>query len=91
MRNAMPRRCGEHAFVATVESEAIQGSIVSNIGMLLTELRDRLKNDMIELSIQLNKGQATATSLTDSEFYAVLRKKCPYLNTMIQDMHITLL
>ncbi|WP_295727714.1 DNA polymerase III subunit gamma/tau [uncultured Muribaculum sp.] len=91
MRNARPRRCAENAFVATVESEAIEGSIMSNLGMLLGELRNRLKNDMIQLSIELNKGQATATSLTDAEFYSVLRKKCPYLNTMIQDMHITLM
>lgn len=91
MRNARPRRHNEHHFIATVESEAIEGSIMSNLGMLLGELRNRLKNDMVQLSIELNKGQATATSLTDSEFYSVLRKKCPYLNTMIQDMHITLI
>ena len=91
MRNARPRRCGENSFVATVESEAIEGSIMSNLGMLLGELRNRLKNDGIQLTIELNKGQATATSLTDAEFYSVLRKKCPYLNTMIQDMHITLM
>jgi DNA polymerase-3 subunit gamma/tau len=91
MRNARPRRHNEYHFIATVESEAIEGSIISNLGMLLGELRNRLKNDMVQLSIELNKGQATATSLTDSEFYSVLRKKCPYLNTMIQDMHITLI
>ncbi len=45
--------------------------------MLLGELRNRLKNDMVQLSIELNKGQATATSLTDSEFYSVLRKNVP--------------
>ncbi len=91
MRNAAPRRCGEHAFVATVESEAIQGSIVSNLGELLSELRNQLGNDMVQLTIELNKGQSTATSLTDAEFYAVLRKKHPYFNTIIQDYHITLM
>lgn len=43
--------------------------------MLLGELRNRLKNDMVQLSIELNKGQATATSLTDSEFYSVFAQK----------------
>ena len=77
MRNARPRRHNEYHFIATVESEAIEGSIISNLGMLLGELRNRLKNDMVQLSIELNKGQATATSLTDSEFYSVLRKNVP--------------
>jgi DNA polymerase-3 subunit gamma/tau len=91
MRNAKPHRNGEYAFEAVVESEAIQDSIVSNLGSLLPELRNKLNNDLVQLTISLNKSQATATSLTDAEFYALMRKKHPYLNTLIKDFHMTLI
>jgi DNA polymerase-3 subunit gamma/tau len=91
MRNATPHRNGEYSFEAVVESEAIEESIVSNLGNLLPELRNKLNNDLVQLTISLNKGKATATSLTDAEFYALMRNNHPYLNTLIKDFHMTLM
>jgi hypothetical protein len=54
-------------------------------------LRNKLNNDLVQLTISLNKSQATATSLTDAEFYALMRKEHPYLNTLIKDFHMTLI
>lgn len=78
------------AFSATVESEAIRDSIAQSYGTLISELRDRLANDEVTLEITLNKGQATSASLTDSEVYNYMRQKHAYLNTLIEDFHLTM-
>ncbi len=90
MRMASPVRVSGSAFSATVESEAIRDSIAQSYGTLISELRDRLANDEVTLEITLNKGQATSASLTDSEVYNYMRQKHAYLNTLIEDFHLTL-
>lgn len=90
MRMASPVRTSGNAFAATVESEAIRDSIRQSYGVLIGELRDRLDNDEVTLDIALNKGQATSASLTDSEVYNYMRQKHSYLNTIIEDFHLTM-
>ncbi len=90
MRLAVPVRVEATRFGVTVESEAIRDAIVQSMDVLLSELRTRLDNDYINLEIVLNKGKATVTSLTDSEVFAVMRQHHPYLNTLIEDLHLTL-
>lgn len=90
MRMASPVRVSGSAFSATVESEAIRDSIAQSYGTLISELRDRLANDEVTLEITLNKGQATSASLTDSEVYNYMRQKHAYLNTLIEDFHLTM-
>lgn len=90
MRMASPARVSGSAFSATVESEAIRDSIAQSYGTLISELRDRLANDEVTLEITLNKGQATSASLTDSEVYNYMRQKHAYLNTLIEDFHLTM-
>lgn len=90
MRLAVPVRVEATRFGVTVESEAIRDAIVQSMDVLLSELRKRLDNDYINLEIVLNKGKATVTSLTDSEVFAVMRQHHPYLNTLIEDLHLTL-
>lgn len=90
MRMASPVRVSGSAFSATVESEAIRDSIAQSYGTLIAELRDRLANDEVTLEITLNKGQATSASLTDSEVYNYMRQKHAYLNTLIEDFHLTM-
>ncbi len=90
MRIAHPARLSGTSFGVTVESEVIRDSIGQSLGMLVGELRDRLSNDSVTLSITLNKEQSTATSLTDAEVYVMMRKEHPYLNTFIDDMHLTM-
>lgn len=90
MRMASPVRTSGNAFSATVESEAIRDSIRQSYGVLIGELRDRLANDDVTLDITLNKGQATSASLTDSEVYNYMRQKHSYLNTIIDDFHLTM-
>ncbi|HRF69168.1 MAG TPA: hypothetical protein PK430_08070, partial [Muribaculum sp.] len=68
----------------------IRDAIAQSIDVLLSELRTRLDNDYINLEIVLNKGKATVTSLTDSEVFAVMKQHHPYLNTLIEDLHLTL-
>lgn len=91
MRITQPKRREGAAFVAVVESEAIRNSILGAATMLLSELRNALDNDSVSLDIELNKSQSTVTSLTDAEVYALMRKNHPYLNTLIDDFHLTLL
>ncbi len=90
MRLAVPVRVEATRFGVTVESEAIRDAIAQSIDVLLSELRTRLDNDYINLEIVLNKGKATVTSLTDSEVFAVMKQHHPYLNTLIEDLHLTL-
>lgn len=90
MRMASPVRASGATFAATVESEAIRDSIQQAYGTLIPELRDRLANDEVTLEITLNKGQATSASLTDSEVYNYMRQKHEYLNTIIEDFHLTM-
>lgn len=90
MRMASPVRTSGAAFAATVESEAIRDSIMQAFGTLIPELRSRLDNDDVTLEITLNKGQATSASLTDSEVYNYMRQKHAYLNTVIEDFHLTM-
>ncbi len=90
MRITQPKRREGSAFVAVVESEAIRNSILASGTMLLSELRNALNNDDVSLDIELNKAQSTVTSLTDAEVYALMRKNHPYLNTLIDDFHLTL-
>ena len=90
MRMASPVRTSGAAFSATVESEAIRDSIQQAYGTLIPELRNRLSNDEVTLEITLNKGQATSASLTDSEVYNYMRQKHAYLNTIIEDFHLTM-
>ncbi|WP_290383263.1 hypothetical protein, partial [uncultured Muribaculum sp.] len=91
MRVAHPQRIEGARYGVTVESEAIRDSIVQSMPMLLEELHNRLDNDFVTLDITLNKGQATATSLTDGEVYSLMRRKYPYLNNVIDDLHLTML
>ena len=56
----------------------------------LAYLRETLSNDSVEVDVILNKSQASVTSLTDSEVYALMRKNHPYLNVVIDDLHLTL-
>ncbi len=91
MRVARPQRIEGARYGVTVESEAIRDSIVQSMPMLLEELHNRLENDFVTLDIALNKGQATATSLTDGEVYSLMRRKYPYLNNVIDDLHLTML
>jgi len=90
MRLAIPVRVEATRFGVTVESEAIRDAIAQSMDILMSELRTRLDNDYIKLEIVLNKGKATVTSLTDSEVFAVMRQNHPYLNTLIEDLHLTL-
>ncbi len=90
MRMARPLRVSDNVYSATVESEAIRDSIQLSMPELLAYLRDRLSNDYVEVQVHLNKGQASVTSLTDSEVYALMRKNHPYLNVVIDDFHLTL-
>ena len=91
MRVARPQRIEGARYGVTVESEAIRDSIVQSMPMLLEELHNRLENDFVTLDIALNKGQATSTSLTDGEVYSLMRRKYPYLNNVIDDLHLTML
>lgn len=91
MRMTRPRRISDNLFGATVESEAIRDSLQLSMSELLAYLRDKLSNDSVGLQVELNKEQASVTSLTDSEVYALMRKNHPYLNVMIDDLHLTLI
>lgn len=91
MRMTRPRRISDNLFGATVESEAIRDSLQMSMPELLAYLRDKLSNDSVGLLVELNKAQASVTSLTDSEVYALMRKNHPYLNVMIDDLHLTLI
>ena len=91
MRITHPQRVSENLYRAIVESEAIRDSIQMSMPELLAYLRDRLSNDSVSLQVELNKGQASVTSLTDSEVYALMRKNHPYLNVVIDDLHLTLI
>ena len=91
MRVTHPVRSdGGTRFSATVESEAIRDSIHQSMPELLAYLRETLSNDSVEVDVILNKSQASVTSLTDSEVYALMRKNHPYLNVVIDDLHLTL-
>ena len=97
LRNAM-RNCTltrspqNHAsIIATVESEAIRDALQQGLLELTADLRSKLKNDQISLDIDLNKSQASVTSLTDAEAYALMRKNNPYLNTLIADLRLTMI
>ena len=91
MRMASPVRVSDAVYSATVESEAIRDSISMSLPELRGYLRDKLSNDFVDVQVHLNKGQASVTSLTDSEVYAVMRKNHPYLNVVIDDLHLTLI
>ena len=93
MRNCVLTRNPQHAsaITATVESEAIRDSIQQGLPLLTNELRNKLKNSEITLEIELNKEQVSVTSLTDAQAFALMRKKHPYLNTLISDLHLTMI
>lgn len=97
LRNAM-RNCiltrnpqNSSAITATVESEAIRDAIQQGLPLLTDELRNKLKNSEITLEIELNKEQVSVTSLTDAQAFALMRKNHPYLNTLIADLHLTMI
>ncbi len=90
MRMTHPKRVSDAVYSATVESEAIRDSIQMSLQELLSYLRERLSNDAIDVQVHLNKGQSSVTSLTDAEVYALMRKNHPYLNVVIEDLHLTL-
>lgn len=97
LRNAM-RNCvltrdtaNPAHITATAESEAIRDAIVNGLPTLTAELRTKLKNSEIILDIELNKAQASVTSLTDAEAFALMRKNHPYLNTLIADLRLTMI
>ncbi|MCM1020756.1 MAG: DNA polymerase III subunit gamma/tau [Muribaculum sp.] len=97
LRNAM-RNCilsrnpqNPNHITATVESEAIRDSIHQGLPLLTQELQTKLKNASILLNIELNKEQVSATSLTDAQAFALMRKNHPYLNTLIADLHLTMI
>ena len=79
------------AITAIVESEAIRDSIHQGLPLLTAELRAKLKNSEITLEIELNKEQVSVTSLTDAQAFALMRKNHPYLNTLITDLHLTMI
>ncbi len=93
MRNCtLTRSPQNHAsIIATVESEAIRDALQQGLLELTADLRSKLKNDQISLDIDLNKSQASVTSLTDAEAYALMRKNNPYLNTLIADLRLTMI
>lgn len=93
MRNCILTRNPQNmsAITATVESEAIRDSIHQGLPLLTAELRAKLKNSEITLEIELNKEQVSVTSLTDAQAFALMRKNHPYLNTLITDLHLTMI
>lgn len=90
MRMASPQREEGVKFNASVESEAIRDSILQSLATVTSELRNLLGNDGITLEVTLNKSNSSTTSLTDSEVYSLMRQRHPYLNTMIEDLHLTM-
>ena len=56
MRNARPRRHNEYHFIATAESEAIEGSHNIEPRHAAWRTAQPSQNDMVQLSIELNKG-----------------------------------
>lgn len=93
MRNCILTRNPQNmsAITAIVESEAIRDSIHQGLPLLTAELRAKLKNSEITLEIELNKEQVSVTSLTDAQAFALMRKNHPYLNTLITDLHLTMI
>lgn len=93
MRNSVLTRNPQNStdIIATVESEAIRDALQQGLPELTAHLQSQLKNDKISLNINLNKSQASVTSLTDAEAYALMRKKHPYLNTLVADLRLTMI
>ncbi len=93
MRNCVLKRdpAAPAHITATVESEAIRDAIVNGLPTLTAELQSKLKNSEITLDVELNKSQASVTSLTDAEAFALMRKNHPYLNTLVADLRLTMI
>lgn len=91
MRISHPKRIEATKFGATVESEVIRDSLQQAIPTILPQLKDILENDYVDFVVTLNKGQASVTSLTDTEFLQHLRKAHPYLNVVIDDLKLKIM
>lgn len=81
MRNTVPQLSGDNEFRVTVEHPAQQQAFESAMPSLMSYLRDKLRNDMLSLKVEIDTTKVVIKNLPPQE----LLKKVVQENPVIAD------
>ncbi|MCI8997750.1 MAG: DNA polymerase III subunit gamma/tau [Muribaculaceae bacterium] len=90
MRASFPASTEGHTYRVMVENEMQRSVLSQAMPSLLAHLRDSLLNDAIDLTIEINQGEASPHTWNERQVLAHMVENTPHLRAFIDDLHLTI-
>ena len=90
MRASFPTQVEGAAYKMMIENEKQREEMESMLPSLLAHLRDRLRNDLFTLSIEINQGEASPHTWNERQVLNHMVENTPILGELINDFGLTI-
>ena len=90
MRASFPAHVADHTYRVMVENEKQHEEMLSAMPSILSTLHDATSNDLINITVEINKGEASPHTWNERQVLSHMVENNPELRDFIDDMQLTI-